>query len=71
MGFLWANVIFRKCYFWVCLYNLHVDYDMKRHRKKSELLSSNWTIEHDSFLIENSSMSIEELLEHLLLLKMK
>ncbi|WP_227555019.1 acyl-CoA thioesterase [Acinetobacter johnsonii] len=38
---------------------------MKRHRKKSELLASNWTTEHYSFLIENSSMLIEDLLEHL------
>ncbi|AYA68574.1 acyl-CoA thioesterase [Acinetobacter sp. WCHA55] len=34
---------------------------MKRRRKKSEHINSNWTIEQDSFLIENSSMSIEGL----------
>ncbi|USE82045.1 acyl-CoA thioesterase [Acinetobacter tibetensis] len=38
---------------------------MKKPRKKPEYPPSNWTIDQDSFLIENSSMPIEELLEHL------
>ena len=38
---------------------------MKRRRKKSEHINSNWTIEQDSFLIENSSMSIEDLINQL------
>ncbi|MEJ5034271.1 acyl-CoA thioesterase [Acinetobacter sp. MYb177] len=38
---------------------------MKRHRKKSEHINSNWTIEQDSFLIENSSMPIEGLINQL------
>ena len=38
---------------------------MKRHRKKSEYINSNWMIEQDSFLIENSSMPIEGLINQL------
>ena len=34
---------------------------MKRQSKKSEHITSNWTTEQDSFLIENSVMVIEEL----------
>ena len=38
---------------------------MKRLPKKSEHLTSNWTTEQDIFLIENSVMAIEELINHL------
>ncbi len=38
---------------------------MKRHHKKSEHINSNWTTEQDSFLIENSSMPIEGLINQL------
>ncbi|MEQ1275412.1 hypothetical protein ABLT60_15315 [Acinetobacter ursingii] len=38
---------------------------MKRQSKKSEHITSNWTIEQDSFLIENSFMVIEQLINHL------
>ncbi|WP_151707597.1 acyl-CoA thioesterase [Acinetobacter sp. TUM15064] len=38
---------------------------MKRHRKKSEYINSNWMIEQDSFLIENSFMPIEGLINQL------
>ena len=38
---------------------------MKRQSKKSEHITSNWTTEQDSFLIENSSMLIDDLKEHL------
>ena len=38
---------------------------MKRHRKKSAHITSNWTTEQDCFLIENSSMLIDEIKEHL------
>ncbi|WP_081401833.1 hypothetical protein [Acinetobacter dispersus] len=38
---------------------------MKRSHIKPELIASTWTTEQDCFLIENSSLSIEELIEHL------
>ena len=38
---------------------------MKRLPKKSEHITSNWTTEQDIFLIENSVMAIEELINHL------
>ena len=38
---------------------------MKRQSKKSEHITSNWTTEQDSFLIENSFMVIEQLINHL------
>ena len=38
---------------------------MKRYHKKSEHINSNWTTEQDIFLIENSSMSIEGLINQL------
>lgn len=38
---------------------------MKRQSKKSEHITSNWTTEQDIFLIENSVMAIEELINHL------
>jgi len=38
---------------------------MKRHHKKSEHINSNLTTEQDSFLIENSSMPIEGLINQL------
>lgn len=38
---------------------------MKRTRLKTEFPSSNWTIEQDCFLIENSSLRIAELILHL------
>ena len=38
---------------------------MKRQSKKSEHITSNWTTEQDSFLIENSVMGIEKLINHL------
>lgn len=38
---------------------------MKRNRIKPELITSIWTTEQDCLLIENSSLSIEELKVHL------
>lgn len=38
---------------------------MKRPRKKPEYSASNWTTEQDCYLIEHSSMSIEELIVEL------
>ncbi|MDR6541599.1 hypothetical protein ABIC56_002777 [Acinetobacter bereziniae] len=38
---------------------------MKRHRKKTEFPKTNWTTEQDCFLIENSDLSIIELLNYL------
>ena len=38
---------------------------MKRQSKKSEHITSIWTTEQDIFLIENSVMAIEELINHL------
>lgn len=38
---------------------------MKSPRIKPELIGSTWTTEQDCFLIENSSLSIEELKVHL------
>ena len=38
---------------------------MKRLSKKPEHITSNWSTEQDSFLIENSVMAIEELINHL------
>ncbi|HRM32263.1 acyl-CoA thioesterase [Acinetobacter johnsonii] len=38
---------------------------MKRLSKKPEHITSNWSTEQDSFLIENSVMVIEELINHL------
>ncbi|MCH7354358.1 hypothetical protein MMP61_01985 [Acinetobacter sp. NIPH 1958] len=38
---------------------------MKRNCIKPELIASIWTTEQDCFLIENSSLSIEELIENL------
>lgn len=38
---------------------------MKRQRKKLEYSPSNWTTEQDCFLIENSELPIEELMNHL------
>lgn len=38
---------------------------MKRHRKKPEFPKTNWTTEQDCFLIENSDLSIIELLNYL------
>lgn len=38
---------------------------IKRRRKKSEPLSSQWATEQDCFLIENSHMPIHELMQHL------
>ena len=38
---------------------------MKRLSKKPEHITSNWTTEQDIFLIENSVMAIEELINHL------
>ncbi|MFD2707790.1 hypothetical protein [Acinetobacter gyllenbergii] len=38
---------------------------MKRTRIKPELIASIWTTEQDCFLIENCSLSIEELRVHL------
>ncbi|MCH7294106.1 hypothetical protein [Acinetobacter higginsii] len=38
---------------------------MKRNRIKPELIASIWTTEQDCLLIENSSLSIEELKVHL------
>lgn len=34
---------------------------MKRHRKKPEFPTSHWTTEQDCYLIEHSSLTIEEL----------
>lgn len=38
---------------------------MKRYLKQIESTTSNWTTEQDCFLIENNSLSIHELTEHL------
>lgn len=38
---------------------------MKRSRQTLELTLSSWTTEQDCFLIENSSLSIEQLMLHL------
>ncbi|MCH7353810.1 hypothetical protein MMP61_02125 [Acinetobacter sp. NIPH 1958] len=38
---------------------------MKRTRITPELIASSWTTEQDCFLIENSALSIEELILHL------
>lgn len=38
---------------------------MKRYLKQIESTTSHWTTEQDCFLIENNSLSIEELIEHL------
>ena len=38
---------------------------MKRQSKKSEHITSIWTTEQYIFLIENSVMAIEELINHL------
>ena len=38
---------------------------IKRLPKKSEHITSIWTTEQDIFLIENSVMAIEELINHL------
>ena len=38
---------------------------MKRYLKQIKSTTSNWTTEQDCFLIENNSLSIHELIEHL------
>lgn len=38
---------------------------MKRYLKKTESTTTNWTTEQDCFLIENNSLPIHELTEHL------
>ncbi|WP_347016188.1 hypothetical protein [Acinetobacter seifertii] len=38
---------------------------MKRYYKRIESAASHWTTEQDCFLIENNSLSIDELKEHL------
>lgn len=38
---------------------------MKRPRKKIEYPDSKWTVEQDSFLIENSSLSNDDLIKNL------
>ncbi|CAA0260375.1 hypothetical protein ABKPCSM17A_03032 [Acinetobacter baumannii] len=38
---------------------------MKRYWKQTESIASRWTTEQDCFLIENNSLSIDELKEHL------
>lgn len=38
---------------------------MKRSRKKPEYLLTKWTTDQDCFLIENSELPIEELMNHL------
>lgn len=38
---------------------------MKRYLKQTESATANWTTEQDCFLIENNSLSIYELIEHL------
>lgn len=38
---------------------------MKRQRKRPKYLPSNWTTEQDCFLIENSELPIEDLMNHL------
>lgn len=38
---------------------------MKRYLKQTESATTNWTTEQDCFLIENNSLSIYELTEHL------
>lgn len=44
---------------------------MKRYWKQTDSIASRWTTEQDCFLIENNSLSIDELKEHLPFLKMK
>lgn len=38
---------------------------MKRYYKQTEPVTSHWTTEQDCFLIENNSLSIDELKEYL------
>lgn len=38
---------------------------MKRYLKQTESTTANWTTEQDCFLIENNSLPIHELTEHL------
>jgi hypothetical protein len=38
---------------------------MKRYLKQIKSTTSHWTTEQDCFLIENNSLSIHELIEHL------
>ncbi|MFV5373701.1 hypothetical protein [Acinetobacter calcoaceticus] len=38
---------------------------MKRYLKQTESATTNWTTEQDCFLIENNSLPIHELTEHL------
>ncbi|MBO1282131.1 hypothetical protein [Acinetobacter nosocomialis] len=38
---------------------------MKRYYKQTESVVSQWTTEQDCFLIENNSLSIDELKQHL------
>ncbi|MFW2760319.1 hypothetical protein ACN6Q3_12795, partial [Acinetobacter baumannii] len=38
---------------------------MKRYWKQTDSIASRWTTEQDCFLIENNSLSIDELKEHL------
>lgn len=38
---------------------------MKHYYKQTESAASHWTTEQDCFLIENNSLSIDELKEHL------
>ncbi len=38
---------------------------MKRYYKQTGSVASHWTTEQDCFLIENNSLSIDELKEHL------
>ncbi|WP_426453190.1 hypothetical protein ACPF64_10805 [Acinetobacter sp. KB005] len=38
---------------------------MKRYLQQTESATTNWTTEQDCFLIENNSLSIHELTEHL------
>lgn len=38
---------------------------MKHYLKQTESATTNWTTEQDCFLIENNSLSICELIEHL------
>ncbi|WP_375036799.1 hypothetical protein [Acinetobacter sp. RW6] len=38
---------------------------MKRYLKQTESATTNWTTEQDCFLIENNSLPIHELIEHL------
>ncbi|WP_336168890.1 hypothetical protein [Acinetobacter sp. 161(2023)] len=38
---------------------------MKRYLKQTQPTTSHWTTEQDCFLIENNSLSIQKLIEHL------